>query len=289
MYPFNALTRALPLIACLAGIDAVAADDHSVTLKFTGEFNGQPADCARDWPGIGQAKTPVVINDYRLFLSDIALIGNDGTRQPVTLDQDGLWQSGDVALLDFENGRDHCANGTEEQRDIITGTVPAGQYRGVAFTLGVPVARNHGDPTLEVSPLNLTSMFWNWRGGYKFLRVDLTAVNGSGDAGWFLHLGSTRCDSESKTRPPTACRDSNRVDVNFETFDPQNDVIVIDPVAVLQESDLSSNAPDTSPGCMSFPGDSDCAAPFRRLGLRYGNDAPDPGAQQLFHVRAATR
>ncbi|NJR31975.1 MAG: hypothetical protein HC778_02740, partial [Chamaesiphon sp. CSU_1_12] len=31
--------------------------------------------------------------------------------------------------------------------------------------------------TLAASPLNLTSLWWNWQGGYKFLRLDLAKVS----------------------------------------------------------------------------------------------------------------
>ncbi|PJN92728.1 metallo-mystery pair system four-Cys motif protein, partial [Amaricoccus sp. HAR-UPW-R2A-40] len=44
---------------------------------------------------------------------------------------------------------------------------------GLAFEIGVPFDLNHGDPTLAPAPLDLTAMFWTWRGGYKFLKFEV--------------------------------------------------------------------------------------------------------------------
>ncbi|MEM7592163.1 MAG: MbnP family protein, partial [Cyanobacteria bacterium P01_A01_bin.83] len=87
--------------------------------------------------------------------------------------QDGKWQHQNVALLDFEDGTDSCDNGTPEIRTQVVGTIPEGDYESLQFTLGVPPQLNHDDAAIAPSPLNLTSMWWNWQGGYKFLRLDL--------------------------------------------------------------------------------------------------------------------
>jgi hypothetical protein len=47
-------------------------------------------------------------------------------------------------------------------------------------------------------------------------------------------------------------------------------VVVVDPAPVLAATDLTANAPGTSPGCMSFPDDADCAEVMPRLGLPFG-------------------
>jgi uncharacterized repeat protein (TIGR04052 family) len=183
----------------------------------------------------------------------------------------------------------------------VRGRVADGRYVGLAFDVGVPFALNHGDPTLMGSPLNLTAMFWTWQGGYKFVKVDLatagqpiTALQTASDhagggasgkaRGWSLHLGSTGCASASRTTAPAAeCANPNRVAIRFDRFDPATNVVVIDPAPVLAKANLDVNAPDTSPGCMSFPGDADCLTVMTRLGLAYG-DVP-AAAQQLVSMR----
>ncbi|MEH7829948.1 MbnP family copper-binding protein [Gemmobacter denitrificans] len=270
--------------AALAASPALA--DQPVAITFAGEIAGKPFACTETYDGIGAKATAVTGIDYRLFVSGTALIRADGTAQPIALDQDGKWQLDDLALLDFEDGTGGCSNGTAEMNTTLRGTVPDGDYVGLSFTLAVPFDKNHNDPTLAAAPLNTTAMFWNWQGGYRFVRIDMVPVNKAADGpkGWFLHLGSTQCPAASKTEAPTAeCKNPNHLPVSFASFDPAKNVVVIDPAAVVAEADMTVNAAETSPGCMSFPNDADCTTVMTKLGLPYG-DIP-AGAQQLVSMR----
>jgi hypothetical protein len=61
------------------------------------------------------------------------------------------------------------------------------------------------------------------------------------------------CPAASKTEAPTAaCKNPNHLPVSFAAFDPATNVVVIDPAAVVAEADMTVNAAETSPGCMSF-------------------------------------
>ena len=112
----------------------------------------------------------------------------------------------------------------------------------------------------------------------------MAAVDKAPDAkGWFLHLGSTMCDAASKTEAPKACKNENRMALRFDGFDPAKNTLVIDPAKVVAEADLKVNAPETSPGCMSFPKDADCLTVMGKLGLPY-MDRP-AGEQALVSVR----
>lgn len=269
------------LAACLA---APALADTSVSIPFTAEIGGKAFSCAETYAGLGSTGAEMRALDFRLFVSEAALIKADGSLQPIALEQDGEWQIGDVALLDFEDASGACANGTPGLNTTLRGTVPEGAYSGLALTIGVPFAQNHQDPTLAPAPLNTTAMFWNWQGGYKFLRIDMAAVDKAPDAkGWFLHLGSTQCDATSKTEAPKACKNQNRMVLRFDGFDPAQNTVVIDPANVVAEADLKVNAPETSPGCMSFPRDADCLTVMGKLGLPY-MDQP-AGEQALVSVR----
>jgi uncharacterized repeat protein (TIGR04052 family) len=231
-------------------------------------------------------------------VSGAHLIAADGTRVPVTLAQDGAWQVETIALLDFEDGTGSCANGTPQVNTTLRGTVPDGEYRGLEFEVGVPFDWNHGDPTTAPAPLNLTAMFWNWRGGYKFAKIEFAPVGGmampaaaptdgaghGGKKGWMLHLGSTMCAAPEATTPPAEpCANPNRVAVALPDFVPGASTVVIDPAPVVAGADLTQNTPETSPGCMSFPNDPDCNTVLPRLGLAF-NDIP--AEKQLL---AATR
>ncbi|MCU0527110.1 MAG: metallo-mystery pair system four-Cys motif protein [Elainella sp. Prado103] len=154
-------------------LDSIAQTaDQPVTLRFSAQVGDQPFQCGDRYP-LGHSGVVTTPTDFRFYISDVALMNATGERVPLVLQQDGRWQHDQVALLDFENKTGACTNGTVETRDQVVGTVPTGNYQGLEFTLGVPFSLNHADATLAASPLNLTSLWWNWRGGYKFLRIDL--------------------------------------------------------------------------------------------------------------------
>lgn len=292
-------TFASALIAFALPCAALAQETQPVTLKFAAEFAGKPFACGARIEGIGLGKATVDPVDFRLYLSGIELLKADGAAVPVALEQDGKWQVKSVALLDFENGTGGCVNGTPDMRAVVTGTVPKGVYTGLRFTIGVPFDLNHADPTLAPSPLNLTAMFWNWQGGYKFVKVDLAtgpAMPAGGHdqpapgavpaakapvkaSGFSIHLGSTLCQSPSKTSAPTACANANRVTVSLPNADPARSTVVFDPAPVLAAVDVSTNTPETSPGCMSFPNDPECLTVMPKLGLAY---ADRPAEAQVF-------
>ncbi len=285
---------AAPAALVAAMIAAPALADTPVAIPFAAEIGGKPFACDASYADLGSTKATVQAVDFRLFVSEVALVRADGSLQPVALDQDGQWQLDDLALLDFEDATGACANGTAGTNTTLRGTVPEGDYTGLAFTIGVPFAQNHGDPTVSPAPLNTTAMFWNWQGGYKFLRIDLVpeamasaskgVTEGASNAkGWFLHLGSTLCEAASKTTAPTACANPNRIAIRLDGFDPAVNTVVIDPAAVVAEADLTVNAPDTSPGCMAFLKDADCLTVMARLGLPY-MEVP-AGIQSLVSMR----
>jgi len=274
------------LAATAALVAGPALADMTVEIPFTAEIAGAPFACTASYTDLGSAATEVQLLDFRLFVSSANLIAADGTRVPVALDQDGAWQIETIALLDFEDGTGSCANGTPQVNTTLRGTVPDGEYRGLEFEVGVPFDWNHGDPTTAPAPLNLTAMFWNWRGGYKFVKIEFAPVMAmgmnaarathseghghGGPGGWMLHLGSTMCAAPEATTPPSeACANPNRVAVALPDFVPGESRVVIDPAAVVAGADLTQNTAETSPGCMSFPNDPDCNTVLPQLGLAF--------------------
>lgn len=185
------------------------------------------------------------------------LRGADGAWVPVALDQDGKWQVHGVALLDFEDGTASCKDtGNAALNDSVHGSVQAGEWDGVRFDLGVPFALNHNDSATAPAPLDVTPMFWVWQTGYKFLRIDVLNGTPAPDNRWNIHVGSTGCASDAKTTPPTEpCAKPNRATVELTGFDPTKEPVVADIAALLDGVDVTAETPETSPGCMSTPGD----------------------------------
>lgn len=283
------------LSACSSTPPLPSAASQPVSINFAAEINGKPFVCGHSYPGVGTTQSKLTPSDWRLYISEVALLQADGQVVPVALTQDGIWQVDNIALLDFEDASGPCRNGTPAMNTSVRGQVPAGRYTGVRFTLGIPFERNHGDPTVSPAPLNSTAMFWNWQGGYKFLKFDTTSSGITPESPaaaspqgavtrYSVHLGSTACAAASRTSAPSACQHPNRVTVEFRNVDLAKRTIVADIGRVLAGANVDVNAPKTSPGCMSFPGDADCPPVMGALGLAYDGQAA-PGAQQLFGVR----
>ncbi|WP_438032236.1 MbnP family copper-binding protein [Sorangium sp. So ce204] len=278
---FPLVGAALALTACGddAPADGASTSTITVALQFEGRVRDEVFSCSETY-AVGSASTDVGLNDFRLYIHDVRLRRADGEEVPLTLEQDGLWQYQDVVLLDFEDRSGTCANGTEETNGVVRGTVPAGDYDGLSFKLGVPFDLNHGDASSAPSPLNLTGLFWSWNDGYKFLRLD--SVSAADAKPFLVHIGSTGC-MPGANGELTACDRPNVAEIAFEGIDPLTTKVLVDYAALVAESDLSGSADDI-PGCMSDPSDSECLPLFTYLGIDITDGSPRPDQQSFFRI-----
>jgi uncharacterized repeat protein (TIGR04052 family) len=248
-----------------------------VTIAFAAVVGDSPFVCGETYDNLGSDDTSLELVDFRLYVQDVELKSSEGAWVPVALD-DNMFQLENIALLDFEDG---CGEvGNADVNDEVVGTVPEGEYDGLRFKMGLPPDLNHRDASTSPGPLGLTALFWNWRGGYKFLRIDSGNIMNN-PAVWRMHLGSTGCgEPEDLTMPPEqACTNPNRVEVELDAFDVETNTVVADFAALVAGAPLSTNAEGTPAGCMSPPDDSDCGPLFRNLGLPFGGE---PGGEQSF-------
>ena len=133
----------------------------------------------------------------------------------------------------------------------------------IRLSLGVPFVLNHLNPLTQPSPLNDSSMFWGWRGGHKFMRIELLAK----DDDWLFHLGSTGCKASSPVRAPKSeCLYPNRVIVSLP-FTDQASVIAFDLAALIRDIHLTRNN-----GCQSAVDEDSCKMLFKNLGIN-SNDS----------------
>lgn len=274
---------ALPLDAATPPPTDAATDAPSApntTLTFAARVGAQAFACDKTYD-LGSPSITVEPKDFRLYVSEIRLVRADGSEAPLALVADGKWQLDDVALLDFEDGKGTCAtDGNPDTNVVVRGNAPAASYTGVRFVVGVPFARNHANQATAPSPLNIGQMFWSWRAGYKFLKID---GQPQGDAGprFNVHLGSVACNGGDPADggAVTGCDKPNRAPVSLvssATVDFTQKRIVIDWAALLSASDLSTNGGGPG-GCMSFPGDPECTAVFDQLGVDYATGLPKAG------------
>lgn len=253
-----------------------------VTIPFRAVVAERDFACGASYADLGATRSTVTPMDFRMFVSGVELIDRRGRAQPLQPGAERVWEHHGVTLLDFENGTGPCANGSAELNGVVQGQAPAGDYRAVRFTLGVPFALNHLDHNRQASPLNVTSMFWAWRSGYKFLRLDYRT---SGPAGQlFLHVGSTGCVVQDSTvsRSASSCSQGNRALIELADFRPGRDTVLVDVAALFAGADLDNNQPETARGCMSAPNDRDCAPIFNNLGIAFSG--PAAAQQRVFRT-----
>ncbi len=251
--------------------------DLPVEIQFKGMVGDEAFACGTAYSGIGTGDSQLIPADFRLYVSNVRLVSG-GNEVPVELEQDGIWQYQNVAMLDFEDGSGPCANGNAAMNTVVKGKVPSGVYTGVKFDLGLPFELNHGNAAAAPSPLNFTAMFWNWRDGYKFLRVD------SLDGDFNMHLGSTGCGGGGPSQLPTSCSAPNVGAVSIDGFNPTHSVIAADLKAALATTNIDVNEEGTAPGCMSNPDDNECATLLPMFGLTFPGGQPDAEPQTFFHL-----
>lgn len=269
--------------------DSGAGGDRSYRIDFVARAASETIACGAAFAGMGIGQSAVRVRDFRLFVSNVRLVGPDGEEVPLSLEPDGIWQSDGVALLDFEDGSDTCSEtGNGPLNTSVRGTAPIDQVTGLGFDLGVPFELNHLDVATRPAPLNLVSMFWNWRGGYKFIRIDLEDDSRAAPDNRFnIHLGSTACPSAAPVVPPSApCARPNLPEVRLDGFDPGSTTVVLDLAGLLEGVDTSTNTPMTAPGCMSNLNEpEDCSPLFQNLGLSFDTGACEAGCAGQRFVR----
>jgi len=256
------------------------AKDPLVQVAFEPRVGDETFACGASFDGVGATGTTWTPQDFRLYLSNIQLLDDSGGAVPLDLDATTPWQVEDVALLDFEDGTGGCSNGTAQTNAVAIGTAPEGAYTGIRFDVGVSEALNHNNAAIAPSPLNLSTMFWGWEGGYKFVRVE-GATTGQPE-GTLFHLGSTGCSADA-SGDVYACTSPNRPTIELTGFDPLATPIQVDLAGLFEGADLDHNADGTPPGCMSVEGDGDCKVPYANLGLAW-EDSPASGSQKVFRL-----
>lgn len=247
--------KRLPLVLLPLVFSISCSEDRMpVDISFGATFQGRDIDCTTE---------AVSLTDLRFFVSELALIDEQGRSYRVPMLRDDRWQTRDVALIDLEDGQGTCTNGTQDIHSTISGTVAAGRYVGVSFVVGVPFDLNHLNPLLAEAPLNDAAMHWHWRSGYKFLRAGIATPT---DAFW-IHLGSTAC--EGTVRNITGCLNPNRVAVAIADNGGYAASITVGMSTLLEGVDLTDGL---GTDCSSGPSESSCESVFDAFGLDFSAD-----------------
>jgi uncharacterized repeat protein (TIGR04052 family) len=268
--PLQALQAAV-LATSLASV-VVACDDSSgevdVEIPFAARVGEQQVACGVTFAGIGTTQSTFSLRDFKIYVTDVVLVSKSGTEVPVALAQDGVWQRDAIALLDFEDGTGDCDTGSPATNRSIRGTVPSGDYTAVRFTIGLSPELNHLDAATAPAPLNVPGMWWSWKGGYKFIRLD---VKTRGNPAYYLHLGSSACTGDSVAGYSCAAGNTPRVTVG--DFRLGSSTVRFDVGKLWAEVDLDrpiDMRTDFVNGCMSSATDPECPTVLQHFGLQNG-------------------
>ncbi len=269
------LTAGLMLAGCGGGDDN---SPRTVSLAFTAKAGNAAVSCGTAIAALGTGALQSQLKDLRFYVSDVKLIGANGVATPLALSAND-WQDapGGVTLIDLENATGTCAGGTTGTNDVVVGTVPAGNYVGLSFSVGVPSSLNHSDFAAAKKPLDIQAMAWSWQAGRKFIKIEVNPTGGvvtpgsngnpdTNSATWNMHLGSTGCTGNPATGAVVDCTAPNRVNLSFAAFNPDTQQIAVDIQQLFLNANLNQNLGGAL-GCMSGKTDPECPGVFPALGL----------------------
>ncbi|WAC10537.1 MbnP family protein [Dyadobacter pollutisoli] len=130
---------------------------------------------------VNQAGEPFTVSKLNYFISNIKLIKTDGSNFVVP-------QDSSYFLIREAN---------EASQLVTINNVPAGEYSGIEFTIGVDSLRSVSDISKrkgildkDSGPTNEEAMYWDWNPGYIFLKLEgnsdsATSANGK----FYYHIG----------------------------------------------------------------------------------------------------
>ncbi len=254
-----------------------------ITITFLPDVFDEEVGCGLDIDLLDTAPgNNASLTDLRFYVSDVDVLAVDGSPLPVHFVPDGVWQSEDVALLDFEDGTGDCVGGTPETRKVIQGEVSPGEYNGIEFTLGVPFELNHA---LGDAPLGDASLFHSAQRGHHFFDFGLLI---DGETNWSTRILSVDCASSGADVAPTEdCERPNVARIRVENLNPASDDVRVRLGHFLADVDLELDTPETEVGCVSDPLEvAECPSAFGVVGLDWetGNCINECEEQVLFRL-----
>lgn len=240
----------------------------AVEIQFVARVGEQPFACSETAKGLGTSSVSAEPLDLRLYVGSLELLREHGEIVPLELTPDDLWQSSQLALLDFEDAKARCQGGSKETNTRVRGRAPGyDDFVGLTFQLGVPPELNHLDLASAAPPLDVPGLWWSWQGGYKYLRADFATAENSD--GFLFHLGASGCDGSPQAGYSCLADNLAKITLMGDVRQP----IALDVAELFAGVDLAiqpDQESDLVPGCMSSPLDPECVPMLQTLGLADG-------------------
>lgn len=123
--------------------------ENPVTISFSAMVAGEPLQFGKPVAAPNGDGT-YIINDFKLYISNIKLIGGGG---------EDFKEPDSYHLLTFQD---------QPHYSITLPEVPSGEYKKIQLSIGVDEVGNFSkDYPGDLDPTN--QMAWNWTQGYKFI------------------------------------------------------------------------------------------------------------------------
>ncbi|MGJ8681200.1 MbnP family copper-binding protein [Paraglaciecola sp.] len=219
---------AILLMVCDTSVSQgpVINKNYSLNVGVSLMYQEGLVNCKDGLLGFQIGKEFIRVEYFAFYLHGFEVTQNDN-QSLVQLDEN-VWQSNGTALIKFDSGcNQNPTLRAEVSNQTIRATLPQSfinkisqidnQATALKFKIGVPFEQNHLNPLVQDSPMNVSNMFWSWRNGYKFIRLDMS----SNKNGFAFHLGSIGCQSSSSVRSPKSpCSVSNVIDTSVQLTEP---------------------------------------------------------------------
>ena len=187
-YLFALPLLALLLAGCQDDDDIRQVIDTTLTVDFRADYGGQPLGIQRetyDYPTGDRLKVLL----FQYYVSDLTLVADDGSNVRLS----------DIDLVRWMSAADSA---TTER----TYTVPAGDYTGLRFGLGVKPELNAQDPSAFAADYVLNEAeFWGPATRYVFAKIEANAElenDDRFDTGLTYHMGSDSLYTEVAFNQP---------------------------------------------------------------------------------------
>lgn len=117
---------------------------------------------------VNAADESYTINNLKFFLTDIAFSRSNTPERAAHSDA----AAQGVFFVDLTETKQDTATGFLQHTTSFT--TQTGDYSDIRFSIGVPRALNHSDPTMAPYPLDVgnADMFWEWNSGYIFFLAE---------------------------------------------------------------------------------------------------------------------
>ena len=253
-----------------------------VAVRFAARVGAQPFRCGAGYDGIGRTASRITPSDFRFYVSSVALLDEDGRAVPLHMSRTAAGSTATWPCSTSRTAAVPAATATPACTRPSPGARAGGPLPRPAVhagRAGRPQPRRPcrgattAEPERDVLELAGRLQVRQDRHGHARPGTGGTARRRAAPA-WParraplpIHLGSTDCVSPAATAAPSSCARPTASRCACRRLRRSHRAGRFDLAALLRDTDVDVNAPDSAPGCMAGPDDADCRFVMPAFGL----------------------